>query len=55
MEQNNFQYPSGMEIWASDNSEQSIVDAKKYIAGEGYTSNEVKMVRRGSQILVVAR
>ncbi len=48
-------YQSGMTIWASNDSEQSITDAKKYIDQEGYTFDEVKMVRRGEQILVVMR
>ena len=50
-----FKYPPGQTIWASDDSELSIADAKKWVEDEAYSFDEVKMVRREGQILVVVR
>lgn len=47
--------PSGQELFAGPDCEEVLERAKKFISDEGYTSEEVKLVRRNEQILVVAR
>lgn len=45
----------GTVMYASDDSEASITDAREYIRQNGLTSEQVKLIRRDGQILVVAK
>ena len=45
----------GAVMYASDDSEASIADAREYIRQNGLTSEQVKLIRKDGQILVVAK
>lgn len=42
-------------MYASDDSEASITDAREYIRQNGLTAEQVKLIRKDGQILVVAK
>lgn len=46
---------SNLQIWASPDCPEAVQEAKDYIVNEGYTKDEVKLVRSGDMILVVKR
>lgn len=48
-------HKSGQQLFAAPDDEQAVIEAKKYITDNGYTSEQVKLVRRDGQVLVVAR
>lgn len=41
-------------LFASDDSDDALTDAKEYIKIQEFTHDDVKLVKRDSQILVVA-
>lgn len=42
-------------MYASDDSEASIAEAREYIARMGLTAEDVRLIRKDGQILVVAK
>ena len=48
-------HPSGLQLFAAPDCTECIQAAKDYIVKEGYTSDDVKLVRFEGQILVVVR
>lgn len=51
--QGNGRWPSGQVLYASDDSAQSITEAREYVKVHGYTADQVKIVKMGEQVLVV--
>ena len=45
---------SGMVIFASDDCEDAVIDAREYIKRMKLTHDDVKLVKRDGQILVIA-
>ena len=45
---------SGMQLFASDTSDAALADAKAYIKRQGLTKDDVKLIKKNGQILVVA-
>lgn len=45
----------GFVLYASDDSAESVTEARAYIAREGLTSEDVRFIRKEGQVLVVAR
>ena len=44
----------GTVIYASDDSPESVEDARGYIRSHGYTRDDVRLVKRDGQVLVIA-
>lgn len=42
-------------LYASDDSESSIAEAREYIARMGLTSDDVRLIRKDGQILVISK
>jgi predicted O-methyltransferase YrrM len=42
-------------LYASDDSEASIAEAREYIARMGFTSEHVRLIRKDGQVLVIAK
>jgi hypothetical protein len=51
----NVKRASGYILFASDDSEQSIIDARQYCKDKGYGPDMVRIVKREGQVLVVVR
>ena len=51
----NVNLASGMVLYASDDSDQSIIDARQYCKDQGYGPDMVRIVKRDEQVLVVWR
>ncbi len=49
----NVRWGSGMVLYASDDSAESVTEAREYVKAHGYTAEQVKIVKRGGQVLVV--
>ena len=49
------EYPSETWLWASQECETAIQEAKQYIIDEGYSSDTVRLVRNNGQIIVVKK
>ncbi len=47
-----YEYPKGTFLFAAPKSEQSIADAKAYIANNGYDSETVALFKTDTQIIV---
>ena len=45
----------GPVLYASNSSQEALDDAKEYIARFGLTADDVALVRRGGQTLVIAK
>lgn len=45
---------SGTVMYASDDTDESLTDAKQYISRMGLTKLDVKLIKKQGQILVVA-
>ena len=41
-------------LYASDTSDDAVADAKSYIARMGFTKDDVKLIQKSGQTLVVA-
>lgn len=46
---------SGWVLFHSDNSDQSITDAREYIKRMGLTGSECRIIRRDGAIMVIAK
>lgn len=46
---------SGTVLYASDDSDASVTEAREYIARMRLTSDDVRLIRKDGQILVVAK
>ena len=42
-------------LYASDNSEASVTEAREYIAQHGLTQDDVRFIKKGDYVLVVAK
>ena len=42
-------------LYASDDSDASVAEARAYIAREGLTGEDVRLIRKEGQVLVVAK
>lgn len=42
-------------LYASDDSEASVTEAREYIREQGLTAEDVRLIRKEGQILVVAQ
>lgn len=49
------QYPSGTPLFAAPSDDLTISRAKEYIKEQGYTADEVKLVKCDGQILVIKK
>lgn len=47
--------PAGFVLYASDESEASITQAREYIRREGLTADDVKLIKVDQQVRVVAK
>ena len=46
---------SGHILYASDDSPESIAEAREYIKRMGLTADDVRLIRKGGQVLVIAK
>lgn len=44
----------GVVIYHSDDSPESITEAREYIAKHGLTTEDVRLIRRGSEVMVIS-
>jgi len=51
----NVMIPSGFILYASDESAESITQARAYISREGLTADDVKLIKVEGQVRVVSR
>ena len=42
-------------LYASDDSDASVAEARAYIAREGLTGEDVRLIRKEGQVLVIAK
>lgn len=42
-------------LFATDDSDESIADARAWIKAQGFTADQVKFVKRESQCLIIAK
>lgn len=47
--------PTGYVLFATDASEEGIEDARDWIAKQQFTTEDVKLVKRSNQCLVIAK
>ena len=45
----------GTVMYASDDSPESIAEAREYIKRMGLTADDVRLIRKGGQVLVIAK
>lgn len=45
----------GFILFASDDSDAGVSDARAYISREGFTSDDVRLIKKDGQALVVAK
>ena len=45
---------AGFVLYASDDSEEAIAEAREYVRSRGLTRDDVRMVKREGQVLVIA-
>jgi hypothetical protein len=46
---------AGTIVFATDDSDEGIEDARDWIRGQQFTTEDVKLVKRGNQCLVIAK
>jgi hypothetical protein len=51
----NVKWVSGMTLYASDDSADSITEAREYVKANGYTAEQVKIVKKEGQVMVIWR
>lgn len=44
---------AGTVVYASDESDESVSDARAFIRDHGYTRDDVRLVKRDGQVLVI--
>lgn len=46
--------PANTTLYHSDDSPESITEAREYIAKHGLTKEQCKLIRRGSEVMVIS-
>lgn len=46
--------PIGTVVFATDDSEAGVADARAWLASKGYTRADVRLIKREGQVLVIA-
>lgn len=49
------QFDAGAVLYASDDSEASITQAREYILREGLTADDVRLIKKEGMVLVIAK
>lgn len=47
--------PAGYVLFATDTSDEGIEDARDWIKGQSFTQEDVKLIKRSNQCLVIAK
>ena len=47
--------PTGYVLFATDDSDEGIQDARQWIAKQQFTQEDVKLVKRSNQCLIIAK